>query len=180
MKLRIGFVLPLFLGILSLGFSQDDEGSIPDFEMVFGPRVGVAYAAMSDKEFTEQVNRIFPGGNYSPLQTVFGVNFEQRILLGTTRNQFAFQENLYITGLEQSLFIPSASFLIGYRDSSGFEFGFGPILSINGVSVLGGVGYTFRFSGIYIPVDLSARIPSTKNPPVFSLTTGFNFIFEKH
>ena len=174
-----GLLVAALVMVASSISAQQEEDVIPNFEMVFGPRIGAAYDAMSSQAFTDQVNQFYSGTNFSPLLTIFGVNFEQRILLGRTRNQFAFQEDVYISGLEQGLFLPAASFLIGYRDASGLEFGFGPLLSLTGVSVIAAAGYTFHFSGIYIPLDFSVRIPTARNVAVYTVSTGFNFIFSK-
>jgi len=168
----------LLFSMMGIGAYGQEQKVIPPFEFTFGPRIGVIALNQSVSEFTQSVNKIFPGDVYIPVLSIFGVNFEQRILLGETNNQFIFHEVLYILGLEQSIFIPSAAMLIGYRDQSGFEFGFGPSLSIESISVVVAVGYTFSFSGVHIPIDLSFRIPSRNNTAAISLSTGFNFTYE--
>ena len=80
-----------------------------------------------------------------------------------------------IGGLEQGVALPEGALLIGYRDSSGFEFGIGPILHLRGVGVVVAAGYTISFRGMYDPVDLSVIIPSADRPASIAITTGFNF-----
>lgn len=161
----------------SMIFGQNTRNVAP-FELTFGPRIGVIALNQTSEEFSKTVSAVFPGGGYSPVMSIFGANFEQRIVLGTTQNQFIFQEVVFVTGLEQSIFLPSAAILIGYRDHSGFEFGFGPSFAIGSISMLVGLGYTFSFSGINVPVDISFRIPTAKNIAAVAITTGFNFTYE--
>ncbi|MGA2762252.1 MAG: hypothetical protein ABSG17_02700 [Spirochaetia bacterium] len=161
--------------VLSASVFADDTQEGPEaFSFVFGPRIGGSYVATTPESFTSSVNAFYPG-NYVPAVTLFGVTLEQRILLGQTRSHFAFQEVLLIGGLEQGVALPEGAFLIGYRDYSGFEFGIGPILHVGGISVIAALGWTFSFSGAYVPVDVSLVIPNAERPASISITTGFNF-----
>ncbi len=145
------------------------------FVFVFGPRVGVSWRFMSGADFTNEVQLIFPEGNYFPVFSLFGALAEQRFLLGETESHFVIQEVLLIAALEQSIALPTGVVLIGYRSSSGFEFGVGPTVSFSGMGVVLAVGYTFSYRGVYIPVDLSWIIPNQSTLGGVALTTGFNF-----
>ena len=145
------------------------------FAIILGPRIGVSYVMENPESFTESLHALFPVGDYFPVFTLFGVTMEQRILLGETSSHFAFQEVILIGGLEQSIAIPEAALLIGYRDFSGLEFGLGPILSPAGIGVLVALGWTFSFKGVFVPVDLTVILPNSKRPAAVGLTTGFNF-----
>lgn len=154
--------------------AQQSEG--PEaFEFIVGPRLGVSYVLSTPEEFTSAVQELYPGADYFPLYTLFGITFEQRILLGNTRSHFAFQELILVGGLEQSIALPIGALLIGYRDWAGFEFGMGPLLNLSGVGVVVAIGWTLSFKGVYVPIDVSVSLPSANRSASVGLTTGFNF-----
>lgn len=155
--------------------SQNSAGKPAGFEFILGPRVGVNYINTTPEEFSEEVGKTFEQGEYYPVTSLFGLSLEQRILLGQTKSHFAFQEVIMVGGLEQSIALPSISILIAYRGATGFEFGAGATFSMSGVGVIAAVGWTFSFSGVYIPLDISVIIPNKNRPMSIAMTTGFNF-----
>jgi hypothetical protein len=175
---RTVFLVLLLSVALASAFSDEEREQPPDFQMIIGPRVGVSYVATDPESFTETVELIYwnEGRGYVPVTSLFGIIAEQRILLGETASHFAFQEVVLVSGLEQSIALPSASLLIGYRDASGFEIGFGPNVTLSGIGVVVAIGYTIDYRGVYVPIDLSCVIPSRERPAQFAFTTGFNFI----
>ena len=66
-----------------------------------------------------------------------------------------------IAGLEKGMFLPSASSLVGIRNSKGFECAFGPNLSLSGVAMALALGYNFKSGNLNIPVNF-AFVPSIK------------------
>lgn len=168
--LSVAALLVLFGGVA--GAQSGPAG----FEFVIGPRLGVSGVLAYPDDFTESVQEVFPDGTYFPVMTVFGINFEQRVLLGQTDSHFVFQEIVLVSGLEQSIALPTASILIGFRDYSGFEIGAGPTISFSGLGVVVAVGWTFSTNGVFIPVDVSCVLPSAQSPTRLALTTGFNFV----
>jgi hypothetical protein len=172
-KLILFILFTLFISTVLI--AQDEQNAPEGFTFIIGPRIGISYTFTTAEEYTKSVNKIYPGSDYVPFNTIFGINFEQRILLGQTNSHFAFQEVVTIHGLEQSIALPILALLIGYRDESGLEFGLGPIISFKGISVLGAVGYTISYRGVYIPLDITCTIPSKKTPISITFTTGFNF-----
>lgn len=177
-KLKISSVSLFWMVMLvSAAMADDLYDKPPGFQFIIGPRLGINYTNLTPDEFSEVVNEVFNDNEeYFPLTSVFGVIFEQRILLGNTESHFAFQEVIMLNGLEQSIFLPSGSFLIGFRAASGFEVGAGATVSLSGVGVMVAAGWTFTTSGVYIPVDLSMVIPNKQRPMSIALTTGFNFL----
>ena len=145
-------------------------------EFILGPRVGANYVFTSVADSSAQLSQYYIVGDYFPLTSLFGIISEQRILLGQTRSHFAFQELLLVSGLEQGVSIPTAGLLIGYRDASGFEIGFGPRVTMTGIGVIVAGGWTFRYKGVFVPVDVSFVLPSQSQPASLALTTGFNFV----
>jgi hypothetical protein len=158
---------------------SDNEQNVPQkFSFITGPRVGYTYSFMSQSAFTNSIyseTNNYSNADYFQGNSVFGISLEERVLLGDTSDHFACQEILSIDGLEQSLVIPVAEVLVGYRSHIGFEFGIGPRVSIDGISVVGAIGWTLEFKGVFIPIELSATLANTKVAASIALTTGFNF-----
>jgi hypothetical protein len=159
----------------ALPASGEDLTQPEAFSMILGPRIGGSYIFDTPENFSTSIATLYPAGNYFPVFTLFGITFEQRILLGETRSHFAFQEVVLVGGLEQGIALPEAAILIGYRDFSGFEFGIGPIVHMQGLGVLAALGWTFSYAGVFVPVDISLIIPNRDRPAAIAVTTGFNF-----
>ena len=172
----------LCLGI-SLLFAQPAEAM--RVEIVFGPRVGVTYIAVNPEEFNKSLQETYPdeSRSYFPMMTQFGVNLEQRIRLGDTDSHFAFQEVLVIGGIDQNIFLPSLSVLIGFRSRVGLEFGLGPNVTlvrseeglVPNLSVIYAAGWTFNFRDVFVPVNIAVVPTPTDGHPRVSFMTGFNF-----
>lgn len=155
------------------------------FQFVFGPRVGATYIVTEWQKFDPAIQKMFPDPEitYYPIITQFGINLEQRIRLGSTESHFAFQEVLVIGGIDQNLFIPSLSVMIGFRSHTGLEFGLGPNLGVsmkNGhvtptLTVVYAAGWTFSFNDVHIPVNVAVVPTPADGKPRVSLITGFNF-----
>ena len=83
--------------------------------------------------------------------------------------------------VEQGMFLPSVSSLVGLRSDAGIEFAAGPNISLSGVSMLISAGYNFKFGDLNVPVNI-AFVPSksgawgNENPTGarISLMAGFN------
>lgn len=78
--------------------------------------------------------------------------------------------------IEQQMLLPSGSFLIGLRNSSGVEFGFGPNISLSGIGFVFAVGVTAQSQNINFPINLA--IAPDPNGFRVSLLTGFNARFK--
>lgn len=179
-------ILVVFILIPLLLIAEEEESKI---DYLFGPRTGFTYIYTTQEEFNNKIQSIYENEDkvYTPLITQFGLNLEQRILLGDTLSHFAFQEVILIGGLDQSIIIPSLSFLIGYRHNNGLEIGLGPNFSIttksNGdlsssVSVVYSIGWTFSFKNVYVPINLAFVPTPIDGHPRITLLTGFNFYID--
>jgi hypothetical protein len=143
-----------------------------------GPRIGITY--LSPGESTDRMNDIFDR-NINPFITQFGWQFETRFF--TLDNGAAGLLELVpmIGGLEQGLFIPSITGLVGYRSKQGYEIGLGPTLSLGGAGILIAAGSSLKSGRIVFPINL-AFIPSitksyqeeTTEEYIFNPTTGMN------
>ena len=94
-----------------------------------GPRMGVAYTTGTLYEFATRSER--QGGlGISPFVSNIGYQFEGRYV-GTENFSALFECLFNFTGLEQGQFLPSVSFLNGFRfGKQGWEFAFGPSFGI--------------------------------------------------
>ena len=79
---------------------------------------------------------------------------------------------LLFGGLEQGVVLPSLSWMVGLRSSSGAEFGIGPNITPAGVALAVAGGVTFRSGALNVPVTF-AVVPSKAGTRV-SMLTGFN------
>ncbi len=79
---------------------------------------------------------------------------------------------ILIGGFEQEKFLPSLSWLVGFRTAGGFEFGGGPNLALSGTSMVLAVGVTIQSEEINFPINLA--LATSKSGPRFSLLFEFN------
>jgi hypothetical protein len=79
---------------------------------------------------------------------------------------------LLFGGLEQGVVLPSLSWMVGLRSSSGAEFGIGPNITPAGVALAVAGGVTFRSGALNVPMTF-AVVPSKAGTRV-SMLTGFN------
>lgn len=112
------------------------------------------------------------GLDIAPVITQFGWQFE---------HQFASLENgpvalnefvLLVGGLDQGVFLPSFTWLVGVRTPGNFEFGVGPNATPMGVALAISSGVTFKAGALAVPVNM-AIVPSRYGMRA-SVLTGFN------
>ena len=132
-----------------------------------GPRVGFTYITPGKTaDFLKndlEMNTLF---------TQFGWQFEHQYFALESGVSGLVEFIGLIGGLEQGKFLPSASGLIGIRNSRGGEFAFGPNLSLSGAAFVFAFGHTFQTGDLNFPINF-AVVPSS-NGVRFSLLTGFN------
>ena len=140
----------------------------------------------------ETVNLSGPRFGYTSLSdgVVQKLKQERQVEVGSMISQFGwqFEKQFYsngdgltilnewvglLGGLEQSLAIPSLSWLVGFRTKEGAEFGLGPNLTPSGVALAVAGGVTFRAGAVNIPLNV-AVVPSRAGVRV-SMLTGFSF-----
>jgi hypothetical protein len=133
-----------------------------------GPRIGLTYLA--EGELSRRLDEEF---NASPLITQFGWQFETQIFNSDQGVAGLLELIPLIGGLEQGLFLPSISGIIGLRGKSGVEFGVGPNLSLAGAALVFATGTTIRSGNMNYPLNF-AFVPS-KEGARFSFMVGFNY-----
>lgn len=135
-----------------------------------GPRVGMT--VLSQGVLDKVGNDSYGEWKLSPVISQFGWQKEKRFytdpdgLTGVT--EFVF----LMGGVEQGVFIPSLSWLVGVRSIKGVEFAVGPNLTPFGAALAVAGGVTFRSGNLNFPVNL-AVVPSKSGMRV-SVLAGFN------
>jgi hypothetical protein len=133
-----------------------------------GPRFG--YTSLSDgvvRKLNE--DRDIEVGS---LITQFGWQFEKQFYSNGEGLTILNEWVGLIGGLEQSVALPSLSWLVGFRTKEGAEFGLGPNLTPAGVALAVAGGVTFRVGAVNIPLNV-AVVPSKAGVRV-SMLTGFS------
>ena len=107
-----------------------------------------------------------------PTITQFGWQFEREFYTKegglAAMNEWVF----LLGGLEQGVVLPSLSWMVGLRSSSGAEFGIGPNVTPAGVALALAGGVTFRSGALNVPMTF-AVVPSKAGTRV-SMLSGFN------
>jgi hypothetical protein len=128
------------------------EEILPPSKRYDGPRIGFTYlqAGTSRDRIAEAFNR----GDITPWISQFGWQFETRIFTLADGSCGIVEFVPLIGGLEQGLFLPSLSSLVGFRSRSGVEFGVGPNLSLSGVGLVLAAGASFKVGNVTFPINI--------------------------
>ena len=132
-----------------------------------GPRFGITYlgGSLVDSLAAADVN-------VSRLITQFGWQWERQFNVGDTGPTAVSEWVFLVGGLEQGVFLPSLSWIVGLRTKDGTEFGVGPNLGAAGFALALSAGVTRRSGSLNLPINVSV-VPSSMGTRV-SLLTGFN------
>ena len=131
-----------------------------------GPRVGITF--LSDGVVKELHERSLDVGQNI---TQFGWQFERQFYSKqggvTALNEWVF----LLGGLDQSVAIPSLSWMVGLRTKEGAEFGVGPNVTPAGVALALAAGVTMRAGVLNVPMNF-AVVPTRAGTRV-TMLTGF-------
>ena len=133
-----------------------------------GPRMGVTYLSESFIDAIKEKHNM----DLNPVFLQFGWHFEHRFFSTRNGSTAVSEWILLIGGFEQEKFLPSITWLFGFRTQSGIEFGAGPNLSLSGTSVVIATGITLQFNEINFPINLA--VATSKSGPRFTLLVGLN------
>jgi hypothetical protein len=132
-----------------------------------GPRFGLTYL---DEGVREKL--LARNIDVQPTISQFGWQFEKQFYARgggvTALNEWV----VLVGGLDQGVALPSVSWLVGLRTSTGSEFGFGPNLTPAGVALAIAGGTTLRLGAMNVPMNV-AIVPS-KSGMRLSFLTGFS------
>jgi hypothetical protein len=132
-----------------------------------GPRVGATVLSQGivDRLNEEQIE-------VGSIVTQFGWQWEKQFF-STNSGLTAVTEWVgLLGGLEQSVAIPSLTWMVGLRTRSGAEFGVGPNITPAGAALAVAAGVTIRAGVLNVPVNV-AYVPSKAGPRI-SVLTGFS------
>ena len=131
-----------------------------EFEKVglSGPRFGVTWVP-GDNEITRRLKE----NGMEPFLSQFGWHFERRVTPRGGGPEFVIETVPLVAGVEYGKFLPNITLAMGVRFPAGWEFGIGPNLMITGLegsddlqtSLITAVGYSFRYAGVSLPVNLA-------------------------
>jgi hypothetical protein len=107
-----------------------------------------------------------------PYISQFGWQFEKQFYTMDRGVTMVTEWVALIGGLDQSVALPSLSWLVGGRTRDGAEFGIGPNVTPAGVGLVLATGMTFRAGVVNVPVNV-AVVPSKSGTRV-TLVTGFS------
>ena len=133
-----------------------------------GPRIGVTSLSPGVVDQLKDDT----GVSVSPAITQFGWQFEKRFYSGANGLTAVSEWVTLVGGLEQGVFLPSISWLVGLRTASGIEFAVGPNLTPVGTAFAAAAGVTLRSGGLNFPLNI-AIVPSKSGVRV-SFLAGFN------
>ncbi len=133
-----------------------------------GPRIG--FTVVGNGELRDRLRDKYDASN---VVTQFGWQFESRLFRLPSGLSGLFEFVPLIGGLEQGLFLPSASGILGIRGANGLEFGFGPNISLAGAGLAVAAGTTIQGKYVNVPINL-AMVPGRQGNR-FSLLIGFTY-----
>ena len=134
-----------------------------------GPRFGLTL--LSDGIVTKLASE--RDIHVGPQISQFGWQFEKQFFTKDSGVTMVSEWVGLVGGLDQSVAIPSLSWLVGVRTHDGAEFGIGPNITPAGVGLVLATGMTFRAGVMNVPVNV-AVVPSRVGARV-TVLTGFNF-----
>ena len=149
-----------------------------------GPRFGMVYVSASPgSTFLNgdlALDDIFDGvPNYNDIAegaftSLYGWQFESRFADGGNVTGIV-EWIALVGGMERGKFLPSLSSMVGARSASGLEFALGPNLSLNGISMVFGLGYNFKSGNLNIPVNI-AFAPGIKGTYSNEAEYNYNYV----
>ncbi len=153
-----------------------------------GPRMGLAYVTEGTATDGSALSDRLAARDAYPVLTQFGYQHEIQYL-NAGNFQALFEIVGLATGMDQGMFIPSVSFLNGYRNSkTGLEVAFGPVFSLDKdaddyVELKSkwawAMGKTFKSGHLNIPVNVYVT-PNKKEGWFVGGSFGFNLAQRKH
>ena len=133
---KILLTLALGLGLLTTSAQQIDK--------LAGPRVGVTY--LTPGFMSEELE--------TSIITQYGWQWESRF--ADNGNVAGLVEWVVVVGgMEQQMFLPSISSLVGVRTGEGMEYAVGPNLSATGINMVFTIGKNFKSGDLNFPVNLA-------------------------
>jgi hypothetical protein len=125
-----------------------------------GPRIGMTY--LSPGTTVDRAAGAFGRDYINHVISQFGWQFETRFFKLENGGCGLIELIPLIGGIEQGLFLPSLTGIIGYRNSAGHEIGVGPSLSFSGFGLVFAAGTSFKSGKVIFPVNIAFSPSITK------------------
>ena len=134
-------------------------------EKLAGPKVGItmvssgSLASILRKDvgmFSDEVREEWTGstGKYGAVMSQYGWQWETRFV---DNGEVAglVEWVLVVGGMEQGMFLPAVSSLVGIRTGNGMEAAIGPNLSMSGIGMVFTIGKNFKSGDLNFPVNIA-------------------------
>jgi hypothetical protein len=132
-----------------------------------GPRFGLTLLSDSVVQTLEERSI-----TVQPYISQFGWQFEKMFFTRSSGVTMVTEWVGLVGGLDQSVVLPSLSWLVGVRTRDGAEFGIGPNVTPAGTALVLATGFTFRTGALNVPINV-AVVPSKAGTRV-TLLSGFS------
>jgi hypothetical protein len=162
-----GAFLTLLLCVPAAAQTQTRLPPIARSADLSGPRFGLTLLADGVVKKLEERNI-----TVGPQISQFGWQFEKQFYTKDSGVTMVTEWVGLVGGLEDSVVIPSLSWMVGVRTRDGAEFGMGPNITPAGTGLVLATGMTFRTAALNIPVNI-AVVPSKVGTRV-SVLSGFS------
>jgi hypothetical protein len=154
--------------LLTLPAMSTAQGPMSTQRRLSGPRFGVTFLTREMRDsirvnFEEEVGAVI---------TQFGWQWERQFSNDGGGLTPVTEWVLLVGGLEQGVFLPSLSWMVGLRSQGGAEFGVGPNIGPGGIGMVLAAGITRTSGNLNIPLNI-AVVPSNLGLRVGFLA-GFN------
>ena len=168
LKTRLFCIAALMLTMATAAEAQVPGSHQDPMVSLAGPRFGITLLSggITDKLMRDARIRV------SPIITQFGWQSEKRFQTGRADVAGLTELVVLVGGVEQNVLLPSLSWIVGLRTTSGFEFGFGPNVTPLGTAVVYVAGVNRKVGELNFPVNVSI-VPSESGVRM-SVLTGFN------
>jgi hypothetical protein len=111
------------------------------------------------------------GHSIAPITTLFGWQIEHQFSAGPDMPTPMTELVALVGGIEQGVFLPSVSWMVGVRRANGWEAGIGPTLTGAGLQVAIAAGVTHTFGSLNVPMNVA--IAPGRRGAAISFPTGF-------
>jgi hypothetical protein len=169
-RMRVGLIL-MMLSVAAVPAAAQNLVQPPVSPRVVelsGPRFGVtSLSAGVVEELRQRRDRDVPS-----MISQFGWQFEKAFYTAGSGVALVSEWVGLVGGLEKNLAVPSLSWLVGMRTTSGAEFGIGPNISAAGTGLALAAGITIRNDFVNVPLNV-AVVPS-KHGFRLSVLSGFS------
>jgi len=147
---KIVFTIALVLGLLTAN---------AQVQKLAGPRIGftiLTHGSSADfiNDRAEDHNGDYIGTQKMAFISQYGWQWESRFV--DNGDVVGLVEWVVLVGgMEQGMFLPAVSSLVGVRTGSGFEVAGGPNLSLSGIGMVFTVGKNFQSGNLNFPVNIA-------------------------